>query len=174
MTSVTIGNGVTSIGDYAFEDCYRLVEVYNKSSLGITAGSGGYGYVGNYVKHVYTQEGGSWLTDTEDGFRFLYYGATNYLVAYLGDDLELTLPESFTAYNGTAVSEYRINDYAFYDCSSLASVTIPDSVTSIGSSAFYNCSGLTSVTIPDSVTSIGDYAFTGCNSLTAVYITDIA
>ena len=45
---------------------------------------------------------------------------------------------------------------AFSECSGLTSVTIPDSVTSIGDGAFSGCSGLTSVTIPDSVTSIGD------------------
>ena len=48
--------------------------------------------------------------------------------------------------------------------------TIPNSVTTIGSSAFWECHGLTSVTIPNSVTSIGDYAFIGCSSLTSVTI----
>ena len=62
-----------------------------------------------------------------------------------------------------------IGEDAFADCSSLTSVTIPDSVTSIGDSAFCNCSSLTSVTIPDSVTSIWDSAFDGCSSLTSVY-----
>jgi hypothetical protein len=47
----------------------------------------------------------------------------------------------------------------FNSCKSLTSITIPNSVTSIGNSAFYNCSSLTSVTIPSSVTSIGDEAF---------------
>ena len=47
-----------------------------------------------------------------------------------------------------------IGNSAFYNCTSLADVTIPDSVTSIGNSAFSSCSSLTSVTIPDSVTSI--------------------
>ena len=65
-----------------------------------------------------------------------------------------------------------ISWYAFYDCTSLTSVTIPDSVTSISWYAFYNCRSLTSVTIPDSVTSIGEYAFYNCRSLTSVTIPD--
>ena len=52
----------------------------------------------------------------------------------------------------------------------LTSITIPDSVTSIGVSAFYDCTGLTSVTIPDSVTSIGTDAFHNCTSLTSITI----
>ncbi len=65
-----------------------------------------------------------------------------------------------------------IGDSAFYDCTSLTSVTIPGSVTSIGVQAFCNCRSLTSVTIPDSVTSIGAGAFERCESLTSVAIPD--
>ena len=59
---------------------------------------------------------------------------------------------------------------AFGNCSGLTSVTIPNSVTSIGRWAFYECSGLTSVTIPNSVTSIGVNAFRSCTGLTSVTI----
>ena len=65
-----------------------------------------------------------------------------------------------------------IGGWAFYGCSSLTSVTIPDGVTSIGDDAFEGCSSLTSVTIPHSVTSIGYAAFYGCSSLTTVTIPD--
>lgn len=62
-----------------------------------------------------------------------------------------------------------IGSSAFSGCSSLASITIPDSITSIDDGAFVDCSSLTSITIPDSVTSIGDCAFVNCSSLTSVF-----
>ena len=81
----------------------------------------------------------------------------------------VTIPESFT-YNGVTYSVTSIGNGAFYGCSGLTSVTIPNSVTSIGNYAFSGCSGLTSVTIPNSVTSIGSSAFSYCSSLTSVTI----
>ncbi len=62
-----------------------------------------------------------------------------------------------------------IYNSAFYGCSGLTSISISDSVTSIGSSAFSGCSSLTSITIPDGVTSIGYSAFYHCSGLTEVY-----
>ena len=145
LTSVAIGNSVKIIGSDAFRNCYKLVEVYNTSSLYITAGSSDNGYVGYYAKNVYTEENGSWLTYTDELYCFLYDGAKGYLVSYYGEATDITLPESFTAYDGTTVNSYEIYKYAFYGNTSLTSVTIPDSVTSIGGSAFSGCTGLTSV-----------------------------
>ena len=65
-----------------------------------------------------------------------------------------------------------IENYAFQNCSGLTSITIPSSVTSIGWNAFYGCSGLTSVTIPNGVTSIENYAFQNCSGPTSVTIPD--
>ena len=64
----------------------------------------------------------------------------------------------------------NIGDYAFYGCSSLTTVTIPEGVKSIGAYTFSGCSSLTTITFPSSVTSIGASAFSGCSSLTAITI----
>ena len=97
---------------------------------------------------------------------------------------DITIPADITeikyTFNGcTSLTSVTIPDSvtsiggsAFYGCTSLTSVTIPDSVTSIGSYAFFNCSSLTSITIPNSVTSIGGFAFKNCHSLTSVTIPD--
>ncbi len=97
-----------------------------------------------------------------------YQGASysSYSDEYIG---EIVIPETVT-YDGKTYSVTSIGDYAFYRCSGLTSVTIPNSVTSIGELAFRDCSGLTSVTIPNSVTSIGYSAFSYCNGLTSVTI----
>lgn len=86
--------------------------------------------------------------------------------SYTGD---VVIPES-VVYNAKTYSVTSIGEYAFYRCSGLTSVTIPNSVTSIGEAAFYDCSALTSVTIGNSVTSIGYAAFAYCSGLTSVTI----
>ena len=67
-------------------------------------------------------------------------------------------------------SVMEIGSSAFSGCSSLKSITIPNSVTEIGVYAFKGCTSLTSITIPNSVTNIGDSTFWGCSSLTAIYV----
>ncbi len=165
LTSVTIGNSVTTIGEHAFYGCDKLFEVINKSSLTITAGSEDNGYVAYYAKQVITDEADSNIIN-QDGYLFYNDNESYSLLGYTGTETELVLPNDI---NG---NEYVIYQYAFYFCSSITSVTIGDSVTTIGDSAFYYCSSLTSVTIGDSVTSIGWGAFYSCSSLTSVTIGD--
>ncbi len=63
-----------------------------------------------------------------------------------------------------------IGNYAFHLCTKLPSVIIPNNVISIGDYAFQGCISLTSIAIPNSVTSIGEYAFSGCTNLSSVFI----
>ena len=90
----------------------------------------------------------------------------DYYNSYSGS---VTIPASVT-YNGVTYSVTSIGGGAFFMCSGLTSVTIPNSVTSIGNYAFWGCTGLTEVTIPNSVTYIGEWAFSGCSGLTEVII----
>ena len=118
-----------------------------------------------------------------DGIYYNITNATNKTVAvtysgssYSSVDNEyigsVVIPES-VSYNGKVYSVTSIEERAFFRCSGLTSVTIPNSVTSIGNDAFWYCSGLTSITIPNSVTSIGSGAFESCSGLKEVHITDL-
>ena len=84
---------------------------------------------------------------------------------------DLIIPESVT-YNNKTYSVTEIGDSAFYGCSKLTSITIPNFVTEIGNYAFSGCSGLTSLTIPNSVTSIGKEAFCGRSGIKELTIED--
>ena len=110
------------------------------SSTGGTASYGDYEY--DYA--INTKDGTATITK----FRALVDGS-----------YDINIPEKLGDGNYTVTA---IGENAFWECTSLKEVTIPQSVTSIGDKAFYDCRGLTSVTIPQSVTSIGDHAFDEC------------
>ncbi len=159
LTSVTVGKSVTEIGYGAFASCFSLIEVINLSGLDITAGSGEYGYIAANAEQVLDSADDSTVRIVDGGYVFGTIDGQNYLIRYTGDDTEIILPDAPDG--GT----YAIREKAFYWCKSVVSVTIPDSVTSIGDSAFVNCSSLSYVEIPASVTSIGEWAFSDCKSL---------
>ena len=191
ITSITIPSSVTSIGSYAFSNCYKLVEVYNLSSISIKVGSFDSTYVGYYAKVVHTSLSEQSIIKEVDDYQYYSYNGEYSLFNYKGTSTSITLPANLEG-NNYSIYKYAfygcgnltsitipssvisIGDAAFKGCVALTSITIPSSVTSIGASAFYSCNRLTSITIPSSVTSIGSSAFANCNNLTKLNITDIA
>ncbi len=181
ITSVSIGNNVTSIGDDAFYNCSKLTKVNYLGTIDQWAQIEFNSYYSNplyyahnlYINDVLVTE--AKLTTATKIFDGAFRNCSSLT--------SIEIPNSVTSIGSYAFrgcssltsieipnSVTNIGDYAFYDCDSLTSVTIPDSVTSIGAGAFYGCSSLTSVTIGNSVTSIGSYAFEDCSSLTSIEI----
>ena len=80
---------------------------------------------------------------------------------------DVTIPSSVT-HDGTTYTVTSIGGSAFYKCSNLTNVTIPNSVTSIGYCAFYQCTNLTTITIGSNVTTIGEEAFYNCSKLISI------
>ncbi|MBQ3082180.1 MAG: leucine-rich repeat protein, partial [Clostridia bacterium] len=176
LASITIPEGVTSIGNSAFQNCSSLTSITIPNS--VTS-------IGRFAF-----EGCSSLTSITipEGVTSIGYSAFRDCSSLTS----ITIPEGVTsigdgAFNNCTITDFKLdanNAYYSYTDGILynkektqiiatinvkGSITIPNGVTSIGSSAFYGCSSLTSITIPDSVTSIGDSAFRYCSKLYIVY-----
>lgn len=154
LVSVTVGRNVSRIADDSFSNCVNLLEIYNLSTaLQITKGSTSAGNIAFYALDVYKSESESSKLSNIGDFIFRNDGNKVSLAAYLGDDTELTLPESF---NG---EDYEMKDKLFHRNATVKSVVIPSSVTSIGASCFFNCTSLKYVIIGTGVTYVGNSAF---------------
>ena len=168
LTSIDIPSTVTTIRNSAFRDCINLSDVNIPNSVT---------FIG-----MYAFDNTAWMNAQTEGL--IYAGQVAY--KYLGtmpEGTEITLREGTTGiasgafYECTGLTSINmpntlttIGDYAFCGCTGLTNVDIPNSVTSIGSDAFERCTALTSVTLPNSITSISSNMFLDCTGLTSIII----
>ncbi|MDD6526336.1 MAG: leucine-rich repeat protein [Oscillospiraceae bacterium] len=170
------GYPVTGIGDSAFEECSGLASVTipdSVTSIGKEAFCGCTGLksvtIGKGVTSI-----GDYAFSECSGLTKIYWNAENVskyghnVFEYAGNGMDVIFGNSVKRIPNRAFSYTNI--CGFHESVDIKSVTIPNSVTSIGEDAFHGCTGLTSVTIGNSVTSIGEDAFHGCTGLTSVTI----
>ena len=167
LATVTFAEGsqLENIGDSAFSGCYALALVINNSTLPIAVDSN-YGYVGYYAKEVVNNGA------TAQGRIEIIDNVQYYINETTGEFIALAPAISGNAINSISIAEgtKEINQYAFNNCNNLTEINLPASVTSIGDYAFNNCSNLATVTIAEGsqLASIGYSAFYGCSSLTEI------
>jgi len=143
ISTVLIGDSVTSIGNSAFYNCDNLISVSIPDSV-TSIGTWAFAVCSKLTSIIIPNK----VTKIED---YIFHGCSNLTSVSIPDDVT------------------SIGEHAFYQCSNLASINIPNKVTYIGYSAFQYCSRLTSVTIPDGVVIIASFAFNNCD-LTSVTI----
>ncbi|MBO4572739.1 MAG: leucine-rich repeat protein [Clostridia bacterium] len=182
ITTLSLNEGLTSIGDYAFNACEHLEAVAIPSTVTTMGTASSFMvFAGCTALNTMTvAEGNTAFTASSNVLYSLSNGnATKILFATHEVD-SLTIPASVTNVSagafkgntsltslvfegtGTAVT---IGDNAFYGCTALETVTLPEGLTTIGAFAFKNCTALTAVNIPSTVTTISKGAFFGCSAL---------
>lgn len=140
ILSVTIPKTMATIGNGAFKNCYRLVEVYNFTDMDIKLGDSGFGAISEYAKAIHkSNTEDSIIKDFTSDFVFINVESKYHLVYYTGNEKSINLPESC---NG---SSYVINDYALYGMSNIESITITENVAAIGAYSFAECRNVTSL-----------------------------
>lgn len=160
LTSIIIPNTVVTIGECAFRGCTGLTNLAVPDSV-TNIGKSAFFDCSNLESITLPFVGASrdGTENTDFGYIFAHdYGSY---------DIPATL-KTVTITGGES-----IGNAAFYECGTITSIRISDSIKTIGSTAFAKCSGLSDIVIPSSVESIGSAAFAGCTALTGVYISDM-
>ncbi len=150
IVEVIMPDSVTIIGDYAFENCQSLTSIKISPNV-VSIGYSAFSYCNNLKYSIY--DNCKYLA-SKDNLYFALIETTN------------KNHSSYEIHNDAKV----IADNAFYDCTRLLSITIPNGIRGIGRYAFNNCDALISVVIPDSVTYMGDRAFEYCENLESVVV----
>ena len=200
LESVTIGNSVNYIGSGAFLSCSKLINVYCRATIPPNGADNMFTYHDgtSYVNigctiyvptaSVEAYKSASYWSDYASdivGYDFEDTN-TNSKIYYTSSDGKVVTPYktdvfganivSNTYENGQGIIKFdnnvtKIGETAFKDCTTLATLTIPESTTTIGIKAFDNCR-FASIDIPDSVTTIEDYAFARCSNLSSFTLPD--
>ena len=196
ITSITIGAGVTAIGNAAFYDCSGLTEIIYKGTLdewqAISKGTDWDANTGDYTVTCTDGTIAKGEMPITSGLTFELINGTYTVTGYSGADTDVYIPAT---YEGVAVT--AIGEAVFGYHTALTSVTIPASVTHIGNSAFYYCNKMEAVTFAagsqlvridaqafydcsklksmnleeaTKLLSIGEFAFRGCSALTSLTI----
>ncbi len=167
LTSITMGNNVTDIGDYAFGECNNLKNVTMSDNL---KNIGEYSF--SFCRNLTNLNMPGSVTNI--GYNAFYgCGLTSVVIpesmtkigcsAFSGCGLiNVTIPDSVT----------NVGENAFSYCNNLISATIGNGMTNLTDYIFSNCSNLTSITIGNSVSDISDYAFSYCSSLTNIDVSN--
>ncbi len=186
LTTVELGNGVTSVGDNAFSKCTALTSVNigdGVTSIGKNAFNGctalananiGSGAIGESAFNGCTSLAnvtlGNGVTSIGKNAFLRCTALTSISIGSGVTSIESGAFNGCTALTNANIGSGSIGASAFQDCSRLADVTLGDGVTSIGANAFLRCKALTSMNIGSSVGIIENYAFSGCEALEEVTI----
>ena len=195
IQSLTIGNGVISIGSKAFSTTpVKTIWLTNTPPEGHTYAAGRINYVANegynnlsgvdiypYLSSMFEVDGVKYVPvspseRTCDVIDFSYEENINSIdlketASFKGIELKVRKVMPYAFYGGKYITEVSLNirgeicDEAFKNCSSLETLTLGENITSLGKNTFRECSNLQDVIIPNSVESMGEYCFYGCSTL---------
>ena len=169
LEQVSLPYGVQTIDIYAFQNCSSITEITVPDSV-TEIGSSAFSGCGSLQSMTLPFVGNSSSltsasTRTLFGYIFgskSYNGGVAVKQQYSASGTTYYIPESLV---NVRITGGTLLYGAFYGCSSLTHLTLPENLTEVGKYAFYQCSGLKEISLPNSVTGIGEYAFAGCSAL---------
>ena len=158
LTQVSLSEGLTGMGNYVFQSCTSLTEIKIPSTLSSSGSSGIFGDCTNLTKVTFA------------------YGMTkvpNYMCYRAPGLTTIVFEKGIPTSGGTEeTSITEIGEYSFYECGKLETVTMPETLQKVGYRAFYNCDNLKTVVCGNNLTDIYAQAFYSCGLLSSVTLNE--